>query len=157
MPNYSPELIQTMRAALDEVMATIPANQATPEVKAYLAEIILKAAARGQTHHEGLFAAASEQIQRVLSQLALLRPSRPQTVGHGAKAVMRKRVNARNDAGPTQVRSVTRDGAKIDARAAETKARVEALPRGADRLGQRDHSARKVHSREQAGGAGTPG
>jgi hypothetical protein len=155
MPNYSPELIQTMRAALDEVMATIPANQATPEVKAYLAEIILKAAARGQTHHEGLFAAASEEIQRVLSQLALLRPSRPQTVAHGAKAVMRK--SARNDAGPTQVRSVTRDGAKIDARAAETKARVEALPRGADRLGQREHSARKVRSREQAGGAGTPG
>ena len=82
MSNYSPELIQTMRAALDEVMATIPANQATPEVKAYMAEIILKAAARGQTHHEGLFAAAAEEIQRVLSQLALLRPSRPQTVAH---------------------------------------------------------------------------
>jgi hypothetical protein len=69
MPSYSPELIQTMRATLDKVMTTIPANQATPEVKAYMAEIILKAAASGQTHHEGLFAAASEQIQRVLSQL----------------------------------------------------------------------------------------
>ena len=69
MPNYGPELIQTMRAALDEVMATVPANQATQEVKAYMAEIILRAAARGQTHHEGLFAAASEQIQRVVEQL----------------------------------------------------------------------------------------
>jgi hypothetical protein len=69
MPSYSPELIHRMRAALDEVMTEIPADQATPEVKAYMAEIILKAAAAGQTNYEVLLAAASEQIQTVLSQL----------------------------------------------------------------------------------------
>jgi hypothetical protein len=34
-----------------------------------MAEIILKAAAEGQTNYEVLLAAASEQIQTVLSQL----------------------------------------------------------------------------------------
>jgi hypothetical protein len=34
MPSYSPELIQTMRAALDEVMTKIPLEQATPGIKA---------------------------------------------------------------------------------------------------------------------------
>jgi hypothetical protein len=69
MPSYSPELVQTMRAALDEVMTQIPAEQATPGVKAYMAEFILKAAAQGQTTYDGLLAAASEQIQTVLSTL----------------------------------------------------------------------------------------
>jgi hypothetical protein len=69
MPSYSPELVQTMRAALDEVMTQIPAEQATPGVKAYMAEFILKAAAQGQTTYDGLLAAASEQIQTVLTQL----------------------------------------------------------------------------------------
>jgi hypothetical protein len=69
MPSYSPELVQTMRAALDEVMTRIPAEQATPGVKAYMAELILKAAADGQTSYEGLLMAASAQIQTVLSQL----------------------------------------------------------------------------------------
>jgi hypothetical protein len=69
MRNYSPELIHRMRAALNEVMATIPADQATPGVKAYMAEIILKAAAGGKTNYEVLLAAASEQIQTVLSRL----------------------------------------------------------------------------------------
>jgi hypothetical protein len=48
MPSYSPELIQTMRAALDEAMTKIPAEQATPGIKAHLAELILKAAADGR-------------------------------------------------------------------------------------------------------------
>jgi hypothetical protein len=39
-----PELIQTMRAALDEVMAKIPVDEATPGIKAHMAEFILKAA-----------------------------------------------------------------------------------------------------------------
>jgi hypothetical protein len=67
--SYSPELIQTMRAALDEVMTKIPLEQATPGVKAALAECILKAAANGQTKYDGLIAAASEQIQTILSML----------------------------------------------------------------------------------------
>jgi hypothetical protein len=69
MPSYSPELIQVMRAALDEVMTRIPANQVTPGIKAHMAEFILKAAAEGQTSYEGLLAAASEQIQTILSML----------------------------------------------------------------------------------------
>jgi hypothetical protein len=69
MPSYSPELIQTMRAALDEVVTKIPLEQATPGVKAALAECILKAAANGQTNYHGLIEAASEQIQTILSIL----------------------------------------------------------------------------------------
>jgi hypothetical protein len=69
MPSYSPELIQTMRAALDEVMTKIPSEQATPGVKAYLAECILKAAAEGQTTYDGLIAVASSQIQTILSMM----------------------------------------------------------------------------------------
>ena len=69
MSSHSPELIQCMRAVLDEVMTKIPAGQATPGIKAYMAELILKAAAAGQTSYEGLSAVASEQIQTILSQL----------------------------------------------------------------------------------------
>ncbi len=69
MPSYSPELIQTMRAALDEVMTKVPLEQATPGIKAALAEYILKAAAEGQTNYESLVAAASDQIHTALSML----------------------------------------------------------------------------------------
>ncbi len=69
MPSYSPELIQIMRAALDEVMTKIPVDQATPGIKAQMAEFILKAAAEGQTSHDGLLAAVSDQIQTILSTL----------------------------------------------------------------------------------------
>jgi hypothetical protein len=69
MPSYSPELIQIMRAALEDVMTKIPADQATPGVKAHVAEVILKAAAEGQTSFEGLLASASAQIQIILSLL----------------------------------------------------------------------------------------
>src|SRR5262249_14225 len=69
MQIYSPELIQTMRAVLDEVMTKIPLEQATPGIKAAVAECILKAAANGQTSCDGLIAAASEQIQTILSML----------------------------------------------------------------------------------------
>ena len=69
MPSYSPELIQTMRAALDEVMTKVPLDQATPAIKAHMAEFILKAAAEGQTSYDGLLAAASDNIQAILSML----------------------------------------------------------------------------------------
>jgi hypothetical protein len=69
MASYSPELIQTMRAALDEVMTKIPVDQATPAIKARMAEFILKAAAEGQTSYDGLVSAASDQIQTILSML----------------------------------------------------------------------------------------
>jgi hypothetical protein len=62
MPTFSPELIQTMRAALEEAMTKVPLEQATPGIKAHLAECILKAAAEGQTSYEGLIAAAADHL-----------------------------------------------------------------------------------------------
>jgi hypothetical protein len=67
MRSYSPEFVQTMRAALEEVMTRIPLDRATPEIKAHMAELILKAAAGGETSYEGLLAAAFEQVRAVLS------------------------------------------------------------------------------------------
>jgi hypothetical protein len=69
MPSYSPELIQTMRAALDEAMTKIPLDQATPAIKAHMAEFILKTAAEGQTSYDALLSAASDNIQTILSVL----------------------------------------------------------------------------------------
>jgi hypothetical protein len=69
MPSYGPELIQIMRAVLDEVMTKIPMEQVTPGIKAHMAEFILKAAAEGQTNYDGLLAAASGQIQTIVSML----------------------------------------------------------------------------------------
>jgi len=69
MASFDPELISTMRAALDDVMAQIPIEQATLGVKVHLAEFILKAAADGQTTYDALIAAATSQIQTVLSML----------------------------------------------------------------------------------------
>jgi hypothetical protein len=69
MESYGPELIQTMRAVLDEVMTKIPVDQVTPGLKAHMAQIILKAAAEGQTSYDGLLASASNQIQTILSML----------------------------------------------------------------------------------------
>jgi hypothetical protein len=39
-----------MRAALDEAMTKVPVDQATPRIKAHMAELILKAAADGAFH-----------------------------------------------------------------------------------------------------------
>jgi hypothetical protein len=69
MAVYDPELIQIMRAALDEVMTRIPVEQATQGTKAAMAEFILKAAAQGLTTYDGLLAAASDQIQAIVSML----------------------------------------------------------------------------------------
>jgi hypothetical protein len=70
MTYYSPQLIQTMRDALDAVMTKVPMNHATPGVKAHLAEIILQAAAHGLTSYDSLVAAASNQIQTIISVLS---------------------------------------------------------------------------------------
>jgi hypothetical protein len=66
MTSYNPELIQTMRAALEEVMTKVPVEQATPGIKAALAEYILKTAAEGQTSYKSLVATASDQIHTVI-------------------------------------------------------------------------------------------
>jgi hypothetical protein len=71
MPAFSPELVQTMRAALDAAMTKVPSEQATPEIKTHLAQCILKAAAEGQTSYEGLIAAAAEQVSTILATFGL--------------------------------------------------------------------------------------
>jgi hypothetical protein len=60
MPIFSPELIQTMRKALEDVMTRVPFEHSTPATKAYLAECILKAAA--QTSYSELVSSAANQI-----------------------------------------------------------------------------------------------
>lgn len=65
----NPELVQTMRAALEAVMAKIPADQSVFGVKAAMAEVILKAAAHGHTSFDGLVTVASAQIQAVIAML----------------------------------------------------------------------------------------
>ncbi|MBO4224578.1 MULTISPECIES: hypothetical protein [Bradyrhizobium] len=67
---YSPELIETMRAALEAVMAKIPADQSVFGVKAAVAERILRAAAHGQTSFDGLVASASDQVQTIIATLS---------------------------------------------------------------------------------------
>jgi hypothetical protein len=69
MAYYSSGLVRTMRTALDEVMTKIPADQATSAVKAKVAEVILQAAAKGQTSHQGLMSAALGQIETIVSEL----------------------------------------------------------------------------------------
>jgi len=69
MTHYSPQLIQTMRDALDAAMANVPAIHSTPGLKAHLAEVILQAAAQGLTSYDGLVAAASDQIQAIIAML----------------------------------------------------------------------------------------
>jgi hypothetical protein len=69
MTYYNPQLIQTMRDALDAVMTKVPMNDAIPGLKAHLAEVILHAAAQGLTSYDGLVAAASDQIQSIISML----------------------------------------------------------------------------------------
>lgn len=67
---YSSELVQTMRQALETVMASVPAHQSVFGLKAAVAECILKTAAHGQTSYDGLVASASDQVQAIISALA---------------------------------------------------------------------------------------
>jgi hypothetical protein len=71
MPAFSPELIQTMRAALEEAMTKVPLEQATPAIKTHVAQCILRAAAEGQTSYEGLIAAAAGQLSTILATFGL--------------------------------------------------------------------------------------
>ena len=70
MAAFNPELVRLMRAVLEEVMTRVPMEQATPGIKAHLAEIILKAAAQGETSYDGLIAAASSQIQAIVAMMS---------------------------------------------------------------------------------------
>ena len=69
MTRYSPQLIQTMRDALDAVMANVPTSHSIPGLKAHLAEVILQTAAQGLTSYDGLVAAASDQVQAIIAML----------------------------------------------------------------------------------------
>jgi hypothetical protein len=70
MAAFNPELVRLMRMVLEEVMTRVPLDQATPGIKAHLAEIILKSAAQGETSYDGLIAAASSQVQAIVSMLS---------------------------------------------------------------------------------------
>ena len=69
MPQFDAELIQVMRSVLDDVMRSVPLEISGTTAKAYLAEAILKAAAQGHTSYNELMAAATNQIQTILSIL----------------------------------------------------------------------------------------
>jgi hypothetical protein len=69
MPQFDPELIQLMRSVLEDVMTRVPLEISGTTTKAYLAEAILKAAAQGHTSYNELLAAATDQIQVVVSML----------------------------------------------------------------------------------------
>ena len=69
MPQFDPELIQVMRCVLDDVVRRLPFEISGTTAKAYLAEAILKAAAQGHTSYSELMAAATDQIQTILSIL----------------------------------------------------------------------------------------
>jgi len=68
MPQFDPELIQVMRSVLDDVMSSVPL-EISGAAKAYFAEAILKAAAQGHMSYNELMAAATDQIQTILSIL----------------------------------------------------------------------------------------
>ena len=70
MPTFSPAIITIMRGVLEEAMTKVPAEQATTVTKAYLAEVILKAAAEGVTSYEGLMAAVISQLPTILSMFS---------------------------------------------------------------------------------------
>jgi hypothetical protein len=61
MTKFDPELVQVMRAALEEIMKRIPVEYSTQATKAYLAECILKAAAQGSTSFDALMTAAADK------------------------------------------------------------------------------------------------
>ena len=69
MPQFDPEVIQVMRSVLDDVMNKVPLEISGTTAKAYLAEVILKAAAQGHTGYNDLLTVATNQIKAMLSLL----------------------------------------------------------------------------------------
>ena len=70
MVKLDPELVQVMRAALEEIMRQVPAEYSNQATKAYLAECILKAAAQGQTRFDALMTAAAGNIPTSITLIA---------------------------------------------------------------------------------------
>ena len=69
MPQFDPELVQLMRTVLEDAMTRVPSEISGTTTKAYLAEVILKAAAQGHTSYSDLIAAATDQIHTLTSIL----------------------------------------------------------------------------------------
>jgi hypothetical protein len=67
VPQFDPEVIQVMRSALEDAMTHVPAEYSTVEVKARLAEFILRTAAHGHTSYDALMSAATNQIHVIVS------------------------------------------------------------------------------------------
>jgi hypothetical protein len=69
MPQFDSELVQLMRTVLEDAMTKVPLEISGTTTKAYLAEVILRAAAEGQTSYADLIAAALSQIHTLTSLL----------------------------------------------------------------------------------------
>jgi hypothetical protein len=67
MPQFEPQLIEVMKKVLEDIMTRVPLEHSTPAAKAYFAECILKAAAKGQTNYDALIVAAADQIEVFVS------------------------------------------------------------------------------------------
>ena len=67
MPRFDPGLLRIMKSAFEEVMTRVPSEYSTIGVKAYLADHILRAAARGQTSYDELVAVTADQIGVIVS------------------------------------------------------------------------------------------
>jgi hypothetical protein len=66
MVKFDVELVQVMRAALEDVMAKVPAEYSTCTTKVFLAEYILKVAANGETGYSVFVAMAVSYIPEVI-------------------------------------------------------------------------------------------
>ena len=66
MVKFDVELVQVMRAALEHVMAKVPAEYSTCTTKVLLAEYILKVAANGETGYSVFVATAVGYIPEVI-------------------------------------------------------------------------------------------
>jgi len=67
MPQFDPALIAVMKRVLEDTMTRVPLEHSTTAAKAYLAECILKAAAKGQTDYDALIVAATDQTEAFMS------------------------------------------------------------------------------------------
>jgi hypothetical protein len=61
---------EIMRTAFDRLVTRAPLEYATLDMKAYLFQCILEAAARGETSLEGLMASATERMQDIILLLS---------------------------------------------------------------------------------------
>jgi len=64
------QLLKVMRTAFDQVVTGAPLEYSTLEMKAYLFQCILEAAAQGETRLEGFMASTAEQMQEIIVPLS---------------------------------------------------------------------------------------